>query len=69
MGEGIRVGEGKKVGEGINDCVLAGVVGVLRREVPYNGDSEGSELVGDSWEKLEGVCIVYGLRELLPPGE
>ena len=63
-----------KVGEGINDCELAGVVGVPRREELYNGDSEGSELVGDSWGRLEGgrlegVCIEYGLRELLPLGE
>ena len=34
-----------KVGEGINDCELAGVVGVPRREETYNGDSEGSEAV------------------------
>ena len=41
------MGEGIKVGEGINDCELAGVVGVLRREELYNGDREGSEVVGD----------------------
>ena len=32
----------------MNDFVLAAVVGELRRELPCDGDREGSELAGDS---------------------